>query len=160
MAEPLAEQGWWTARMDINTSRFGALQFSMAETVCFPAGLIGLEDCRNWVLLSPRPGDRVIWVQSTQQAEIALPLVDPRTFVPEFTLQLEPSDWAPLGKRETDLVQVLVTMGRKETGLSLNLLAPLVINCERRIGRQVVNLDDWAVDYPVGALPDALQRTA
>ncbi len=146
--------------MDINTSRFGRLQFSMAETICFPAGLIGLEDCRSWVLISPRAGDRVLWIQSTQQAEIALPLVDPRTFVPDFTLQIEPSDWAPLGKRETDLVQVLVTLGSKETGLSLNLLAPLVINCERRIGRQVVNLDDWAVDHPLGTFSGELQRTA
>jgi flagellar assembly factor FliW len=146
--------------MDINTSRFGRLQFSMAETICFPAGLIGLEDCRSWILISPRPGDRVIWVQSTQQAEIALPLVDPRTFVHDFSLQIEPSDWAPLGKREADLLQVLVTVGSRETGLSLNLLAPLVINCERRIGRQVINLNDWAVDHSLGTLSSDLQRTA
>ena len=146
--------------MNINTSRFGALEFPMAETICFPAGLIGLEDCRSWVLLSARPDDRVIWLQSTQQAEIALPLVDPRTFVPAFTLQVEPIDWAALGKREADAVQVLVTVGGKEPDLSLNLLAPLVINCNRRIGRQVINLDDWSVEHLIVPLSEGLQRTA
>ena len=146
--------------MELNTSRFGRLQCDLGKTLCFPAGLIGLEDCRSWVLLSPRAGDRVLWIQSTQQGEIALPLVDPRTFVPDFTLRIEKNDWAALGKREKDLLQVLVAVGKTSTGFSVNLLAPLLMNCQRRIGRQVVNLDDWAVDYPITASPGGLQRTA
>ncbi|MEE2781482.1 MAG: flagellar assembly protein FliW [Planctomycetota bacterium] len=132
----------------------------MNETICFPSGLIGLEDCRSWVLLSEQPDDRFIWFQSTQQAEIALPLVDPRTFVPDFTLQVEESDWTPLGRREDDLVQVLVTLGQSHGGFVLNLLAPLVINCERRIGRQVFNHADAEVNYRLDAFSAALQRTA
>ena len=83
--------------MELNTSRFGRIQCDMGKTLCFPAGLIGLEDCRSWVLLSEGQGHRVIWLQSTQQPEIALPLIDPRTFVSDFTLQIEQTDWAPLG---------------------------------------------------------------
>ena len=146
--------------MDISTSRFGALTISMNETICFPSGLIGLEDCRSWVLLSEQPGDRFIWLQSTQQAEIALPLVDPRTFVPDFTLQVEESDWTPLGRRENDLVQVLVALGQSHGGLVLNLLAPVVINCERRIGRQVFNHADAQVNYRLDTFSASLQRTA
>ncbi|MDG2206926.1 MAG: flagellar assembly protein FliW [Pirellulales bacterium] len=132
----------------------------MNETICFPSGLIGLEDCRSWVLLSEQPGDRFIWLQSTQQAEIALPLVDPRTFVPDFTLQVEESDWTPLGRRENDLVQVLVALGQSHGGLVLNLLAPVVINCERRIGRQVFNHADAQVNYRLDTFSASLQRTA
>ena len=146
--------------MDISTSRFGDLTISMNETICFPSGLIGLEDCRSWVLLSEQVDDRFIWFQSTQQAEIALPLVDPRTFVPDFTLQMEESDWAPLGRRENDLVQVLVTLGQSHGGFVLNLLAPLVINCERRIGRQVFNHADAEVNYRLDALSASLKRSA
>ena len=146
--------------MDISTSRFGALTISMNETICFPSGLIGLEDCRSWVLLSEQPSDRFIWLQSTQQAEIALPLVDPRTFVPDFTLQVEESDWTPLGRRENDLVQVLVALGQSHGGLVLNLLAPVVINCERRIGRQVFNHADAQVNYRLDTFSASLQRTA
>ncbi|MBC20667.1 MAG: hypothetical protein CMJ74_10470 [Planctomycetaceae bacterium] len=146
--------------MELNTSRFGKLQCSQGETLCFPSGLVGLEDCRSWVLLTPREGDRVLWIQSTQQGEIALPVVDPRTFVADFTFRIEQSDWAALGKRETDLLQVLVAVGKTPSGLSLNLLAPLVINCARRIGRQAVNLDDWAVDHLIDLTYRELQKTA
>ena len=146
--------------MDIHTARFGPLTLPMTETICFPSGLVGLEDCRSWILLSEGQGHRVIWLQSTQQPEIALPLIDPRTFVSDFTLQIEQTDWAPLGRRESDSVQVLVTGGRSDSGLVLNLLAPLVINCERRIGRQVLNLAGGEVDYPLDIASEQLQRTA
>ena len=132
----------------------------MGEIICFPAGLVGFEDCRSWVLLTPRVGDRVLWLQSIQRGEIALPLVDPRTFVPEFTLRIGQSDWAAMGKRETDPLQVLVAVGNTPSGISLNLLAPLVMNCHRRIGRQVVNLENWVVDHPLNVSAGELQRTA
>ena len=96
--------------MEISTSRFDTLSISIAETICFPSGLIGFESCRSWVLLRQCPGDSVIWLQSTQEAEVALPVVDPRTFLPDFTLQLEERDWNPLGKRDEDLgLKILIS---------------------------------------------------
>jgi flagellar assembly factor FliW len=146
--------------MEISTSRFGALSISIAETICFPSGLIGFENCRSWVLLRQRPGDSVIWLQSTQEVEVALPVVDPRTFVPDFTLQLEQCDWNPLGKREEDAIQVLVAVVGNGTSLYLNLLAPLAINCDRRLGRQVINLDPWSVDHCIGEAGQDFKKIA
>ena len=91
--------------MEVMTSRFGTVPIPLGETICFPSGLIGFEDCQSWVLLAPRPNDSVIWLQSTQVPDIALPVVDPRAFEPEFTLQVEQTDWTPLGKREEDSSQ-------------------------------------------------------
>jgi carbon storage regulator len=48
-----------------------------------------------------------------------------------------------------DEAHVLVTVNRTDRGLALNLKAPLVINRERRIGRQVVSNDDLPVQYPL-----------
>lgn len=146
--------------MEISTSRFDTLSISIAETICFPSGLIGFESCRSWVLLRQCPGDSVIWLQSTQEAEVALPVVDPRTFLPDFTLQLEERDWNPLGKRDEDAIQVLVAVARNGTSLSLNLLAPLVINCRRRLGRQVINLGPWPVDYCIGEVGQDFRKIA
>lgn len=146
--------------MEVCTSRFGTVEVSSADTICFPSGLVGFEDCPSWVLLMHQAGDSVIWLQSTQTAEVALPVVDPRTFVPEFTLQVEQSDWTPLGIRKEDFIQVLVTVARHEDSLRLNLLAPLMINCLRRLGRQVINTDLGMVDHMVWDSANALKKIA
>lgn len=146
--------------MEVTTSQFGTVHVPLGEAICFPSGLIGFEDCQSWVLLAHRPNDSVIWLQSTQIHEIALPVVDPRTFVPEFTLQLEQADWTPLGKREEDVIQVLVSVSRHDDSLRVNLQSPIVINMERRLGRQVMNTEVWATDHLVWGSDEAMKKTA
>lgn len=146
--------------MEVTTSRFGTVHVPLGEAICFPSGLIGFEDCQSWVLLAHRPKDSVIWLQSTQVEEIALPVVDPRTFVPEFTLQIEQAGWTPLGKREEDVIQVLVPVSRHEDSLRVNLRSPLVINMQRRLGRQVINAEAWTTDHLVWESTDAMKKTA
>ncbi len=164
--EMLAEPGIGSARpgrgylMEVTTSRFGTVHVPLGEAICFPSGLIGFEDCQSWVLLADRPNDAVIWLQSTQVPEIALPVVDPRTFVPEFILQVEQTDWTPLGKREEDSLQVLVSVSRHDDSLRVNLRSPLVINLQRRLGRQVINAEAWTTDHLVWESTDAMKKTA
>ena len=38
--------------MKIDTTRFGCLDIVPDDLLQFPAGLLGLEDCRHWVLLA------------------------------------------------------------------------------------------------------------
>jgi flagellar assembly factor FliW len=146
--------------MEVTTSRFGTILVSNADVICFPNGLAGFEDCRNWVLLLERPGRAVGWLQSTQWPEVALPVVDPRRFVPDYTLQLAPVDWLPLGADRRDRIQLLVTVATHDAALTLNLMAPLAINQRRRLGRQVINNGSWPVDHIALDAPPALGKVA
>jgi flagellar assembly factor FliW len=46
-----------------------------------------------------------------------------------------------------DEAHVLVILSKSEVGITLNLKAPLVINLERRLGRQVIHNADEPLQY-------------
>jgi flagellar assembly factor FliW len=147
------------ATMRINTTRFGRLEIHPHERLVFPAGILGLEDCREWVLLADAENDALGWLQSTARREIALAVVSARRFVPGFQLRVARSELAPLELADVRLAQVLVIVGKNETTITLNLKAPLVINLLRRVGRQVIANNNYPVQYEL-ASPRTLLKTA
>ncbi|MCR4414731.1 MAG: flagellar assembly protein FliW, partial [Thermoguttaceae bacterium] len=64
--------------MEVHSTRFGRIEFAADDILCFPEGLPGLTDCREWVLLADPEDDAVVWMQSISRPEIALAAVSPR----------------------------------------------------------------------------------
>jgi flagellar assembly factor FliW len=124
--------------MDIITSRFGSLQVSPADVLLFEHGLIGLRQCRRWVVLADAQNPALGWLQSIDEPDAALGVVSPRRYVPDYQLRVARGDLAPLALASVRDAQVVVIVSRSAEGLSLNLRAPLVINVEARRGRQVI----------------------
>ena len=131
--------------MDISTSRFGNLQVSPADILLFENGLIGLRQCRRWVVLADAQNAALGWLQSIDEAETALGVVSPRRFVADYQLRVSRQELATLALTNTRDAQVVVIVSRHAEGLSLNLRAPLVINVESRRGRQVIAKDPLPV---------------
>jgi flagellar assembly factor FliW len=145
--------------MRINTTRFGQLEIQPDDQLVFPTGMLGLEDCREWVLLSDAENDALGWLQSTTRKEIALAVVSPRRFVSGYQVRVARSELVPLELTDVRQAQLLVIVGKGERGITLNLKAPLVINVERRLGRQVVANGDQPTQYSLAA-PRRLLKTA
>jgi flagellar assembly factor FliW len=66
----------------------------------------------------------------------------------------------PLELAVLDEAFVLVPLGRNETGLTLNLRAPLIVNLTRRIGRQVVTGDEQPLQLALPKIPLPLRKIA
>lgn len=133
--------------MQISTTRFGRVEIEAEDILTLPAGLVGLEDCRQWVLLADTHNSCLAWLQSITRPEIALAVVSPRRFVPRFQLRVARSELAPLELSHLGDARVLVIVGRSDRSITLNLKAPLVINLERRTGRQVINRGDVPLQH-------------
>src|SRR5438105_3887673 len=130
------------AAMQIQTTRFGTVEIEADDIIHFPNGMLGLEDCRHWVLLADAENDALGWLQSTARADVALAVVSPRRFQAEYQVRVSRSELAPLALKEVKDAKVLVIVGKSERGITLNLKAPLVINVSQRVGRQVVSNGD------------------
>lgn len=137
--------------MQIQTTRFGRLEIAPHDVLVFPAGIPGLEDCREWVLLADAGNDALGWLQSTTRREIAFAVVSPRRFIPGYQFRVARSELAPLELADVRDAQVLVIVGKNPRGITLNLKAPLVIHLERRLGRQVVANGDQPIQYELPA---------
>jgi flagellar assembly factor FliW len=135
----------------INTTRFGRLNVDSSELLSFPLGVMGLEDCQEWTLLADAENDAVGWLQSTTRCDVALAVVSPRRFVAGYQARISRSELAPLDLDDVRQAQVLVVVGKNERGITLNLKAPLVINLQRRRGRQIVVNGDQPIQYQLGA---------
>ena len=146
--------------MDIQTTRFATLAIEAEDILHFPAGLAGLEDCRHWVLLADAGNDALGWLQSTTRPEVALAVVTPRRFVPDYQVRLVRAEIAPLMVDRTGDAKVLVVVGKNERSITLNLKAPLVLNLDRRLGRQVVVTNDYPVQYELSSDHSLLRKTA
>jgi len=139
--------------MNITTTRFGNVTIEDTDVLTFVDGLIGMEECRRWVLLADAQNASLGWLQSLDRAEVALAVASPRRFVGDYKARVSRRDIAPLGVQNSHEAQVLVIISQVNGSLTLNLKAPLVINLAERLGRQIVSRDDHAVQHRLHAMP-------
>ena len=146
--------------MQIQTTRFGAVTIEPEDVLRFPAGIFGFETCRHWVLMSDADNDYLGWLQSTVQPEVALAVVSPRRFVPDYQVRILRPELASLELSGAQDAQVLVIVGQNDRTITLNLKAPLLIHLERRLGRQVVNNADVAIQHELIESRPPLRKSA
>jgi flagellar assembly factor FliW len=133
--------------MKITTTRFGAVTIEDADVLTFVDGLIGMEDCRRWVLLADAQNSALGWLQSLDRPDVALGVVSPRRFVPDYQVRVARREIQPLGLQNPSEAQILAIVSHSDNGLALNLKAPLVIHVAERLGRQIVARDDHAIQH-------------
>ena len=133
--------------MNVETTRFGRLQIEPEDVITISAGLFGLEACQHWVLLADAQNDALGWLQCTTRPEVAVAVVSPRRFVPNYQVRVSRSELQPLALNEVRDAKVLVIVGKNNRSITLNLKAPLVFNLKQRVGRQVVVNNEMAIQH-------------
>lgn len=146
--------------MQIQTTRFGIVHVDPETILTFPNGILGLGNCRHWVLLADAHNDALAWLQSTTRPDIALAVVSPRRYVSGYQVRVSRGELKSLDLKDVRQAEVLVIVSRNDFELTLNLKAPLVINPEQRLGRQVISNADQSVQYPLEAARPALRKSA
>lgn len=144
--------------MNINTTRFGTLVIDESDIFTFVDGLIGMEECRRWVLLADAQNPALAWLQSLDRSEVALAVVSPRRFVADYACRVSRRDIQPLGLSDPHEAQVLTIISQSNGSLALNLKAPLVIHLAERLGRQIVARDDHSVQHRIAGI--AVRKSA
>jgi flagellar assembly factor FliW len=122
-------------------TRLGEREVSPDGIVYFPRGLIGLENKREFALLSVREGDSpFLLLQCVTDPGLGLLVADPYSFIDNYDVKLENPDRKTLKIKNVKQLAILVTVTipqNKPEDTTLNLQGPIVINTEARIGLQV-----------------------
>jgi len=133
--------------------RFGAVEIQTEDVIEFPLGLIGLGGLR-YALIDRNPGTGFLWLHAVDDPALALPVVSPDQFFPDFSLQIAPEDRERTGIEDAAGAQLYVTVRATPNPLDItaNLRAPLVIREGR--GYQVLNVsEDATLQAPLFTLP-------
>ncbi len=123
----------------IELPRFGECTYSETEVVRFPWGLPGFPALRRFLVIAVDEHDGYIWLQSLDDHSVALPLCDPWSLFDDYEAPLPGYAKQSLEIETADSFCVLcVLVARPGSGeTTINLLAPIIINLQTRIGRQV-----------------------
>ena len=124
----------------ILTQRFGEVTFEANDLIEFPWGLPGFAHLRRFLALTLDEQPNFLWLQSADDPTVALPAADPWQMFPDYEPKLPAYATAALELRNPDdfslLCVVVVTKDARE--MTMNLLAPIVINLKSRRARQVM----------------------
>lgn len=129
--------------MKIGTRKFGEIQIDEKTILTMPEGLPGFPGLERFVVLEDPKTAPFCWFQSVDDADLALVIMNPLVFKPDYDLDLE-AIAADLGwkgiSREELLVFVVVNIYGKEEDkqITANLIGPLVINAKNSQAAQVV----------------------
>ncbi|MGE5553710.1 MAG: flagellar assembly protein FliW [Betaproteobacteria bacterium] len=129
--------------MLVRSTRFGQFEVGEDKVLHFPDGLLGFESCKRFVILEHDPATPFKWLQSVDDPDVAFVVISPAEFVADYTVELGRDDVVKLGLKDASeaAVYVLVVIPENPAAMTANLQGPLVVNAERRVGRQVVLAD-------------------
>lgn len=132
-------------------SRFGEIEYDPHAVLHFPQGIIGFEDLRDFVVMPNEKDGPLFWIQSVEDAQIALVLTDPTNFFPTYMVEAEEHERKILGMDAEDTwhALVVVTVDTKHT-VTLNLAAPILFAPHSNRALQVVlENSDYSVQTPL-----------
>jgi len=118
----------------------------------FPEGIIGFEDHKDYKIVNEKSKEPFFWLQSEDDPEINFIIIDPLEFKQDYKPVLAEPDKLALEVSDIDecLCYVIVCVPQGSDQISANLLAPLVINKQKNICRQVVLQEqDYSVQHLV-----------
>lgn len=129
-------------QMDIQTQRFGVLTVQRDELITFPHGILGFPDHQQYVLIEP--ADSLFWyLQSADDPDLAFVLLPPEIMRPDYEVSVDRRQVADiqLASPDDSMVFSIVTVPQNTAEMTANLQAPLVINKESGLGKQLVLMD-------------------
>jgi flagellar assembly factor FliW len=132
--------------MKLLTSRFGEVELETEKIITFPHGVPGFEDKKQYIILHPEMDSPFSYMQSTDDEELAFIVTNPFAFFPDyqFNLSEEMEQEIQLHNESDVMIFSIVSVSGISEEISINLLAPVVINAVEKLGKQII-LD--ASDY-------------
>ena len=146
--------------MKLETTRFGNLDIEEKQIIEFSDGLYGFEKEIRFTFLpfNSNVESPMEWMQSILSPHLAFVITDPHLYVPDYKLKLMEEDKkkVSLEVEAPFLTRCIVTIPENYTEMTANLVAPVVINAEKGIGKQFV-LTGMEYDTRHYLLPDEMR---
>lgn len=129
----------------IDSPQLGVLEFEESDIVTFPAGLPAFEEQRRFLLLDREGLAPFRFLQSVDRPDLMLVTVPVAAIAPGYRLEALPEDLERIGlpplsqPAEGADVECLAVVTLPEEGpATANLIAPILVNWERRLAVQAI----------------------
>lgn len=134
--------------MEIMTRDFGKVNIDEDKIIEFPEGIPGFKEEKEFVLLPLEENSLFVIMQSVNNSDLAFITIEPKSIIKdyEFVISEKTEELLEISGIEDIILLNIVNIKDKVENMTINLAAPLVININANLGKQVI-LDDNK--YPV-----------
>ena len=127
--------------MKIKTTRFGEIEIEDCRVFDFALPIIGFNELRKFILLDLNEDSFFKWLQSTEDPELAFPVVSVFSMNLDYSVDLPDSvvEKLDIKKVESILVMNIASIPQENPQeTTINLLAPIVFNLDNNMAGQVI----------------------
>ncbi|ALS24480.1 MULTISPECIES: flagellar assembly protein FliW [Paenibacillus] len=126
--------------MMVSTLQFGQIVVEEDHIITFPQGLPGFEEYRQYVILQSEADEPFSFMQSVDNHNLSFVITNPFLFYPSYEFQLPESVEEELGIKDAKdlMIWSIITVSSDIENITINLLAPVIINMATKIGKQVI----------------------
>ena len=130
--------------IQLTSTRFGELEVDESDVITFPGGIPGFEERHNWILVGDE-SNAIMWMQSTDDGSLALPVTTPDAVKSDYNAQIPRESLEPIGEVTEGDVALLIVVTippDKPWEMTANLKAPIVVNRAARLAMQAIALNE------------------
>ncbi|MEN6567225.1 MAG: flagellar assembly protein FliW [Veillonellales bacterium] len=126
--------------MLIHSTRFGDIDVPAEQILQFPHGIPGFPAEKVFAYLVRDKKSPFSFLQSASDPNLTFLLAEPFTFFNDYEFALDDGIAQEMGLSEKNPPQIftMATLQGKLEDMTVNLLAPLVVNTKERTGRQII----------------------
>jgi len=136
--------------MKVATQQFGELEVMDTQIIHFPNGIIGFEDCNDFVIINDEDFEPFRWLVSLDKKEIGFPILNPFLINEDFHKEL-PAVIAKKLKSDTIMdIFCVVTLKGEGGKVTVNLKGPIAIDYLSKEGKQIIlTSEELSVSHPL-----------
>lgn len=126
--------------MILKTRSFGTIKVNEEKIIHFKEGIPGFEELKKYIMIEEEQDSPFCYLQSIEDGEICFILTNPYLFKSDYEPAIRKQYFEQLGggKLEDFSVFAIVTIKGEIETATLNLMAPLIIQQNSRLGIQVI----------------------
>jgi len=126
--------------VEINSARFGTVEINENSIITFPDKLPGFNDLSRFAIIKCEQTEPIQWLQSVEDEDISIPIINPFIIKPDYEIEVNDDELDMIKSRNEEEMIVLNIMVLPEdlTKMTVNLMAPLLINVTEMLGTQIM----------------------
>jgi flagellar assembly factor FliW len=131
---------------------FTDLVYAKEDIITFQEGIPGFESSKHFVLVQDPEYTPFEWLVCTDECRLRFAVINPMLFEPEYAPPMHKEHLHEVGveKAEDILLYAIVTIRENPRDCTANLCAPVLINRQKKLGKQIILEDSqYSVKEPI-----------
>ncbi len=130
--------------MEIQHRHLGRVAYSAEDVIFFPQGVLGFLKFKKYLVVTVKDFLPFVWMVSTEAPEVGFLLAEPMRFCADYVPNITKRDLNELLADHPQSLEMysIVTVNQDPHLTTANLSGPILVNQEKKIGKQLVLLDD------------------